>query len=57
MENEIPTAVSTQIDEETGRALVIIEKKLEIKPAAVARLGLKKIIPELLRRVKSESAK
>lgn len=57
MPEEFPTAVSTQIDEETGRALALIEKTLDLKPAAVARRGLKKIIPELLRQVKAEQSK
>lgn len=44
--------VSTPVDEETGRNLRQIEKVLDIKPAAVARRGLRKIIPELLKQVK-----
>lgn len=45
--------VSTPVDEETGKALRQIEKTLDMKPAVVARKGLKKIIPELLRQVKA----
>lgn len=47
--------VSTAIDDDTHRSLCQIDKVLDIKPAAVTRRGLKKIIPELMKQVKAAS--
>lgn len=50
-------SVTTTIDPETDKSLQLIERTLEIKPAAVARRGLKKIIPELLKQAKAVETK
>lgn len=56
MDNEyVPKSVTTTIDPETGKALVLIERTLEIKAAAVLRLGLKKVVPQLLKQAKAAS--
>lgn len=44
-------SVTTKVDLDTERQLLLIHKKLEIKPAAVARRGIKSIIPELLKQI------
>lgn len=45
----IPRFVGSVIDRSTGRALVKISRKLDIKNAAVVRAGLKAVIPGLLK--------
>jgi hypothetical protein len=47
--------VATAIDDETAKSLGIIEKVLEIKPAAVVRRALRAEIPKLLKQVKAAS--
>ncbi len=50
MEDDKPVkSVSTPVDEETGRALLQIEKRYSIKPAALTRMALKSFIPSVLR--------
>lgn len=46
---KIPRAVTTNIDAKMGRELRVINESLDIKPAAVARRGLRRVIPELLK--------
>ena len=56
MATDIPVkSVSTPVDEETGKALLKIEKTLDLKPAVVVRRALKRLIPELLQQCKSGS--
>lgn len=42
-------AVTTVVEPQMGRDLQTIERKLDMKPAAVARKGLRRVVPELLK--------
>lgn len=42
-------AVTTTVDPQMGRDLQTIERKLDLKPAVVARKGLRRVVPELLK--------